>query len=109
MSVAYQGGIRGIRMLAGVFSLVVAGFFAWTTQVHAQDTSTGQRTVVGERYVPTIWVDPDGCEHWVMDDGFEGYLSQRLDRNGKPVCSGVAPPGTATGPFKKGSSIEDLI
>ena len=20
-------------------------------------------------YLPGIWVDPDGCEHWVMDDG----------------------------------------
>ncbi|MFZ9117949.1 MAG: OmpA family protein, partial [Paracoccaceae bacterium] len=24
-------------------------------------------------YIPSIWVDPDGCEHWVMDDGAEGY------------------------------------
>ncbi|MEX0285204.1 MAG: hypothetical protein AB3N23_11395 [Paracoccaceae bacterium] len=56
-----------------------------------------------------IWVDPNGCDHWIIDDGFEGYLSQRLDKYGKPVCSGVAPPGTAVGPFKKGSSIEDLI
>lgn len=56
-----------------------------------------------------IWVDPNGCDHWIIDDGFEGYLSQRLDKYGKPVCSGVAPPGTAVGPYKKGSSIEDLI
>jgi hypothetical protein len=56
-----------------------------------------------------IWVDPNGCDHWIIDDGFEGYLSQRLDKYGKPVCSGLAPPGTAVGPYKKGSSIEDLI
>lgn len=56
-----------------------------------------------------IWVDPNGCDHWIIDDGFEGYLSQRLDKYGKPVCSGVAPPGTAVGPYKKSSSIEDLI
>ncbi len=56
-----------------------------------------------------IWVDPNGCDHWIIDDGFEGYLSQRLDKYGKPGCSGVAPPGTAVGPYKKGSSIEDLI
>ena len=41
----------------------------------------------------TIWVDPDGCEHWVMDDGIEGYMSQHLDRHGKPVCRGK-PGGT---------------
>ena len=56
-----------------------------------------------------IWIDPHGCDHWIIDDGIEGYLSQRLDRNGKPVCSGAAPPGVATGPFKKGTTIVDAI
>jgi len=51
-----------------------------------------------------IWVDPNGCDHWIIDDGVEGYLSQRLDRYGKPVCSGTAPPTVATGDFKGGST-----
>jgi outer membrane protein OmpA-like peptidoglycan-associated protein len=38
------------------------------------------------QYIPTIWVDPDGCEHWVMDDGAEGYMDIHLDRQGLPVC-----------------------
>lgn len=45
-----------------------------------------QTTIVGESYVPTIWVDPDGCEHWVMDDGWEGYMSPHTNRQGIPVC-----------------------
>ncbi|MGB7243281.1 MAG: OmpA family protein [Sulfitobacter sp.] len=40
----------------------------------------------GGRYIPTIWVDPDGCEHWVMDDGAEGYMTPHTDRQGIPVC-----------------------
>ncbi len=44
------------------------------------------QTVVGERYVPTVWVDPDGCEHWVMDDGWEGYMTPHVTRQGIPVC-----------------------
>ena len=56
-----------------------------------------------------VWVDPNGCDHWIIDDGVEGYLSQRLDRYGKPVCSGVAPPNTATGPFQYGTIIADPI
>lgn len=48
----------------------------------AQDT----QTVQGERYIPTIWVDPDGCEHWVMDDGAEGYMTPHVNRQGIPVC-----------------------
>jgi outer membrane protein OmpA-like peptidoglycan-associated protein len=46
----------------------------------------GQRTVTGEIYAPGIWVDPDGCEHWVMDDGVEGYMTPHVNRQGIPVC-----------------------
>lgn len=38
------------------------------------------------QYIPNIWVDPDGCEHWVMDDGIEGYMTPHVTRDGKPVC-----------------------
>lgn len=45
-----------------------------------------QRVIKGERYIPGIWVDPDGCEHWVMDDGVEGYMTPHVNRQGIPVC-----------------------
>jgi hypothetical protein len=51
-----------------------------------------------------IWVDPNGCDHWIIDDGVEGYLSARLDKFGKPVCSGVAQPTQTVGDFKGGST-----
>ena len=54
-----------------------------------------------------IWVDPTGCDHWIIDDGIEGYLSARLDRKGKPVCSGIAPPTQTVGDFKRGSRFGD--
>jgi hypothetical protein len=56
-----------------------------------------------------IWIDPTGCDHWIIDDGVEGYLSQRLDKYGKPVCSGAGAPGTAVGPFKSGGGVSDPI
>lgn len=56
-----------------------------------------------------IWIDPNGCDHWIIDDGLEGYLSQRLDPRGKPVCSGVGAPGEIVGPFKSGSRVADPI
>jgi hypothetical protein len=56
-----------------------------------------------------IWIDPNGCDHWIIDDGIEGYLSPRLDRDGKPVCSGDALAGKAIGDFKGGSSFADAI
>ncbi len=56
-----------------------------------------------------VWIDPNGCDHWIIDDGVEGYLSARLDKYGKPVCSGTAPPNTATGAYKSGSTVDDTI
>lgn len=56
-----------------------------------------------------IWVDPNGCDHWIIDDGIEGYLSQRLDKYGKPVCSAAAPPSTAVGPYKATQTISDTL
>ena len=59
--------------------------------------------------VAGIWIDPEGCDHWIIDDGLEGYLSERLQPDGRPVCSGVGEPGTAVGPFKEGSPLPDLL
>jgi hypothetical protein len=56
-----------------------------------------------------IWIDPIGCDHWIIDDGVEGYLSARVDKYGKPVCSGVGAPNTAVGNFKGGSTFGDPI
>lgn len=51
-----------------------------------------------------IWVDPNGCDNWIIDDGLEGYLSARLDKYGKPVCSGAAPANVVTGPWRGGAT-----
>ena len=59
--------------------------------------------------VAGIWVDPNGCDHWIIDDGIEGYLSERLTPDGRPVCSGIAPPSTAVGTFNEGTSIPDPL
>lgn len=72
--------VRGV--LGGVAVAVIAS----TLTANPAGAQSGQRIVVGERYVPTIWVDPDGCEHWVMDDGWEGYMTPHVTRQGIPVC-----------------------
>ena len=36
-----------------------------------------------------IWVDPNGCEHWIIDDGVEGYMSPRRGPDGKPSCRDI--------------------
>ncbi|SES00552.1 hypothetical protein SAMN04490244_104372 [Tranquillimonas rosea] len=54
-----------------------------------------------------IWIDPNGCDHWRIDDGIEGYQGVRLDRDGKPVCSGAGAPNTVVGPYHSGSPVAD--
>lgn len=56
-----------------------------------------------------IWIDPNGCHHWIIDDGIEGYMSMRLDDRGKPVCTPAVPGGVAVGDFKSGSSFPDIL
>ena len=56
-----------------------------------------------------IWVDPQGCEHWIIDDGVEGYLDLRRTPDGKPVCNSELPRNVATGPFKDGSTFSDPL
>ncbi|MDX8351573.1 hypothetical protein [Cognatiyoonia sp. IB215182] len=36
--------------------------------------------------VANVWVDPDGCQHWYIDDGIEGFMTPRLNRDGTPRC-----------------------
>nr|WP_249219179.1 OmpA family protein [Loktanella sp. SALINAS62] len=61
---------------AGLAAALAAGLIA--------SSASAQQN--GEIYRPTIWIDPDGCEHWAMDDGAEGYMSPHRTRDGRPVC-----------------------
>ena len=79
-----------VNFLSNTLRVVVAGALAAGLAVASTSAAQAQqRTVVGERYVPTIWIDPDGCEHWVMDDGAEGYMTPHTNRQGVPVCHPV--------------------
>jgi hypothetical protein len=97
--------ITALSMVAALGACEVAGLGNKTDKTI--DRGTDRKHL--SQLVAGVWVDPNGCDHWIIDDGVEGYLSQRLDPYGKPVCSGVAPPNTATGPFKSGSAIGDPI
>ncbi len=78
---------KAIRIILGGMAAAVFSVVALTGAAQAQQSRT--KAIPGEQYIPTIWVDPDGCEHWVMDDGVEGYGTNRLTRQGLPVCHDV--------------------
>lgn len=57
-----------------------------------------------------IYIDPDGCHIWMIDDGLEGYWSRRRDPvSGLPVCTNVAPPNSVVGDFRAGSRSRDWV
>lgn len=99
-----------MKIVKGAVLLVAAG--ALSACVDNKEDKTVDRGIDSKHLSQLqagIWIDPNGCDHWIIDDGAEGYLSQRLDKYGKPVCSGAAPPNTAIGPYKAGSPISDPI
>lgn len=59
---------------------------------------------------PGIFIDPDGCQIWMIDDGLEGYWSRRVDRHtGLPVCTPIAPPGSIVGDIGVAPGIVDRV
>jgi len=65
---------------------VLVGVWAVAAILGASDPGFSLSNTSGETFVPVIWVDPDGCEHWVFDDGAEGYMTPHVTRDGRPVC-----------------------
>ena len=51
-----------------------------------------------------IWIDPNGCHHWIIDDGVEGYLNARRYPDGRPVCDPRAVRNSVGGAFKAGGT-----
>lgn len=102
-----MGFIKAIGIVAAGLTLMscegLMGNRSDKTRDHGLDSKPLSELQAG------IWIDPTGCDHWIIDDGIEGYLSQRLNRDGTPVCSGTAYSNQAIGDFKGGSTIADSI
>ena len=63
-----------------------------TVIAQGRDTGIDSRGLPHQR--AAIAYDPDGCQNWILDDGFEGYASPRFDPvSGLPVCNNLFPPG----------------
>lgn len=57
-----------------------------------------------------IYIDPDGCQIWMIDDGLEGYWSRRRDPvSGLPVCTPIAPPNSIVGNISTSPGIPDRV
>lgn len=73
---------NAIRVIASVALVAAIALQASAADAQTKSQEGRDKGV----YIPTIWVDPDGCEHWVMDDGAEGYMTPHTTRQGIPVC-----------------------
>ncbi|MBY6202084.1 OmpA family protein [Maritalea mobilis] len=76
---------RAIARGVGLCAVVASAWIATADRAAAQDT-----VIVTGRVEPGLWVDPDGCLHWVADGGVEGYMEGRVNpETGMPVCLDV--------------------
>ena len=79
----------GVGHLIRVMAVAAVAFMVAPQTAEAQNWSSDTKSQQGRdngQYIPGIWVDPDGCEHWVMDDGVEGYMTPNVNRHGIPKC-----------------------
>ena len=51
-----------------------------------------------------IWIDPNDCHHWIIDDGVEGYMDARRYPDGRPVCDPSAVCNSVGDTFKAGGT-----
>ena len=71
--------------MAHAVRFLAIGLLAFVPQFAA-----AQSRAISGRVQPGIWIDPDGCMHWVADGGLEGYTEGRVDpQTGMPVCMRV--------------------
>jgi hypothetical protein len=99
--------------LIGVAALALAGCTGGSTgrsgaffELNPEDNTSDRHAGVPNHLSNAragIWVDPHGCDHWIIDEGIEGFMSARLDQYGNPVCSGIAPPTVAVGRYRRGT------
>lgn len=92
-------------LLAGSLALTACGGFEYDNSTIDKSRDLGRDSKDLSQLVAGIWVDPNGCDHWIIDDGIEGYLSARLDPSGKPVCTGHGAETVAYGPYKSGTDV----
>lgn len=101
-----------MKLLKITALLAAAGTLSACVSVGPDKSTDGQAIDQNESLstmVAGIWVDPNGCDHWIIDDGVEGYLSERLTPDGRPVCSGIAAPTMVTGPFQSTEGFPDFL
>lgn len=86
MANLFSQTVKKLLSSAAVTAVAMTSLIASDVSAQAFGQTRSQQGRDGGQYVPTIWVDPDGCEHWVMDDGAEGYMTPHVNRKGIPVC-----------------------
>ena len=95
------------KMMAAVASLALLAGCEGDGSDKTRDYGTDAKPL--SDLIAGVWIDPEGCDHWIIDDGFEGYLSARLTPDGRPVCSGKpGEGGYATGPYDEGSQFSGI-
>lgn len=90
MRVSRKGTGLISRIFLSALRIVVVGIAIVGAGILVPSDATAQNTIKTDRYKPALGVTPDGCQVWMIDDGWEGYAWNRTDRDGKPICGETA-------------------
>lgn len=77
-----------MRIAPAVMAVLAAGLLGACERMGNDNDVTDGGVDVGflRDGVANVWIDPDGCQHWYIDDGIEGFMTPRLNRDGTPKC-----------------------
>lgn len=77
-------------MSKAFFSSIVVAILAVTLSACERSASGGLSAGINggnlSNGAANVWIDPEGCLHWYIDDGVEGYMTPRMNRDGTPKC-----------------------
>ena len=74
------------KLTGPVAALGLVGLLSACANPNSTTSDQGIDSHPLEDMTASVWTDPDGCKHWIIDDGVEGYLSPVLNLDGTPSC-----------------------
>lgn len=85
---------KGLRMtitkrplLAGLTTIAI-GAAAFVALAVSAGAAKAEATYLNGAK-PTVWTDPDGCHHYALYNGFQGFMAPAINPDGSLDCAGA--------------------
>ena len=86
MTIEIRPAQPGLR----VFAIAAAAFLGAASIASTAQADNFDHSLDGAK--PSVWVDPDGCEHYALYNGWQGFMTPAQLPGGRMVCHGQQQP-----------------